>query len=68
MEREHQILDCVRSAGPEGLSPMEIVATVYKDTPEKLWRAAEVNVGHHLDKLDKEKKVIQVQGKWSLAE
>ena len=68
MERENQILDCVSSAEPEGLSPMEIVAKVYKDTPEKLWRAAEVNVVHHLDKLDKEKKVVQVNGKWFVTE
>ena len=67
MEREEQILECLRSAG-SALSPMEIVSKVYKDTPEKLWKAAEVNVVHHLEKLGQESKVVHVNGQWSVNE
>merc|ERR1712098_494724 len=63
LAREAQILECLQSAGESGLGTMDIVRTVYKETPEKLWKAAEVNVKHHLEKLEKENKVLQCKKK-----
>jgi len=62
LAREEQILSCVR--GSNGVTSMDIVKTVYKETPEKLWRAAQVNVGHHLEKLLEERKVIKLGEVW----
>lgn len=53
------------------LNAMEIVQSIYTDTPEHLWPAAAHNVTHHLKKLVKEKKIIcsDVEGdsKWQYA-
>ena len=64
MEREQQILNCLQSTEGTGLSSMDIVKSVYKQTPENLWKAAQVNVVHHLEKLKMEKKVAQEDGVW----
>jgi len=66
MAREEQILACVKAAS-EGVTSMDIVKTVYKETPEKLWRAAQVNVGHHLEKLLEEKQVLRLGEIWKCA-
>ena len=63
MAREEQILACVKAAS-EGVTAMDIVKIVYKETPEKLWKAAQVNVGHHLEKLLDEKQVIRLGEIW----
>ena len=63
MAREKQIYNAVESYS-SGLDSMEIVKVVYKETPENLWRAAEVNVKHHLEKLEKEGKITHSDGKW----
>ena len=63
MAREEQILECVKAAS-EGVTAMDIVKIVYKETPEKLWKAAQVNVGHHLEKLLEEKQVIRLGEIW----
>ena len=65
MARERQILDCVQSHGSAGAASMDIVRTVYKDTPEKLWKAAQVNVEHHLQKLVEDRKVQRTENVWS---
>ena len=67
LAREEQILDCVKGAS-EGVTSMDIVKTVYKETPEKLWKAAQVNVGHHLEKLMEEKLVIRLGDVWKCVE
>ena len=67
LAREEQILACVKGAS-EGVTSMDIVKAVYKETPEKLWKAAQVNVGHHLEKLMEEKKVIRLGDVWKCAE
>lgn len=36
---------------------MDVVKVVYKETPEQLWPAAAYNVGHHLEKLEREGKL-----------
>ncbi|ODN03730.1 Beta-lactamase-like protein 2, partial [Orchesella cincta] len=64
-EREQQILDTMK-AHQKPITSMEIVSVVYTETPKQLWRAAELNVIHHLDKLIKEKRVRQNVDKYFL--
>jgi len=64
LARETQILEVLQSTGELGLGTMDIVRNVYKETPEKLWKAAEVNVKHHLEKLEKENKVFECDQRW----
>jgi glyoxylase-like metal-dependent hydrolase (beta-lactamase superfamily II) len=58
-QREKQILKALIDAG-KALNEMEIVAIVYKETPQNLWPAARVNVHQHLIKLRKEEKIKEV--------
>lgn len=39
---------------------MDIVKIIYKETPKALWMAAALNVNHHLRKLKKEHKAIEI--------
>ncbi|XP_043470419.1 beta-lactamase-like protein 2 homolog [Leptopilina heterotoma] len=64
-QREDEILKCLQNA-TEPISVMEIVQIVYKTTPKDLWPAASINVNHHLEKLNKEGKVIGQKNNWLL--
>lgn len=70
-ERERQILAALSTS--DKLTLMGIVEIVYKETPKELWKAASFNVHHHLTKLKKENKVIELDDEgvdvyWKIAQ
>lgn len=68
-QREDQILNALKEHGNStSMSEMDIVQIIYKETPQNLWPAAAVNVGHHLEKLLKENKVTGRTSEWKISE
>lgn len=55
--REEQIYQYLLTNKGNQLTSMDIVKGVYTETPEQLYRAAEINVSHHLGKLVKEQRI-----------
>jgi len=65
-QREDQIVSCLKQQYPQAITSMDIVRKVYQQTPEHLHLAAKKNVENHLEKLRKECKVKQEDGKWKI--
>ncbi|KAJ8966397.1 hypothetical protein NQ317_009629 [Molorchus minor] len=68
MEREHQIMDVLSNNRKQTFGEQDLVKLVYQDLPEKLIKAAESNVNHHLVKLLKEEKVKKHNNLWQYNE
>nr|CAB3263370.1 beta-lactamase-like protein 2 [Phallusia mammillata] len=66
-QRESQILSFISNAHPKQVKSMDIVKKLYKDVPEILHHQADKNVNNHLEKLFKEGKISETEGKWFLA-
>ncbi|KAK3922441.1 Beta-lactamase-like protein 2-like protein [Frankliniella fusca] len=62
--REAQILSVLHDNQEKKLSTMDIVKIIYADVNENLHNAAAYNVSHHLEKLQKEGKVVSEDGDW----
>jgi len=63
-QREQQIIDVLINNCKQSFSEYDLVRMIYLDLPEKLIKAAEGNVNHHLQKLLKEDKVRKTNSKW----
>lgn len=59
-KREQQIIAVLSSQPDTWHSDMDLVEIIYAETARNLWRAAAKNVEHHLTKLKREKRVIDL--------
>lgn len=66
MEREQQIIDVLSNNRDQSFAEPDLVKMIYVDIPEKLIKAAETNVNHHLVKLLKEQRVRKHDGVWQI--
>ncbi|KAK6518885.1 hypothetical protein TWF281_003576 [Arthrobotrys megalospora] len=68
LERENQVINVLKEHEGSKMEVMEIVKVIYKDYPENLWDAAARGVLLILDKLEKDGRVVQEEGKWRIVE
>lgn len=68
MQREQQIMDVLSNNSSSTFGEEDLVKIIYEDLPEKLTKAAECNVNHHLVKLLKENRVKKENHKWQIQE
>ncbi|XP_018568623.1 beta-lactamase-like protein 2 homolog [Anoplophora glabripennis] len=68
MEREQQIMDVLTNNREQTFGEPDLVKLIYVDLPEKLTKAAEANVNHHLIKLLKEQRVRKLDGLWQISD
>lgn len=59
-EREKQIMKIFAQNPDKKLEAYDLVQQLYLDTPKNLWDAAALNVNHHLNKLEKEGKLLKM--------
>ncbi|XP_785886.3 endoribonuclease LACTB2 isoform X2 [Strongylocentrotus purpuratus] len=57
--RESQISAVLQEHGSTDMDAMDLVKIIYTETPEILHPAAARNVSHHLEKLEKEGKIVR---------
>ncbi|XP_060517774.1 beta-lactamase-like protein 2 homolog [Cylas formicarius] len=63
-QREDQIIEVLKKNIGKGFTENALVLAIYTGLSEKLVKAAEYNVNHHLQKLLKEGKVLQIGELW----
>lgn len=66
-KRESQIVSCLEKFHPTSMEPMQLVKEIYSDVPVALHLPAAKNVCNHLEKLKKEGKANEDNGKWKLS-
>ena len=66
-KRESQIVSCLEKFHPASVEPMQLVKEIYVDTPVILHLPAAKNVCNHLEKLKKEGRAEETNGKWKLS-
>lgn len=66
LQREQQILDVLAKNQQQTFTEYELVTQIYKGLHERLIKAAEGNVNHHLQKLLKENKVTIRNNRWQI--
>ena len=58
--REAKVLEAVRNAGIAGADAAALVPDAYADTPMHLWPIAKLSLEMHLEKLEREGRIVRV--------
>lgn len=67
LAREAKVLAAVERAGAKGADATALVSDAYADTPIHLWPIAKLSLEMHLEKLEREGRVTQVEGTFRIA-
>ena len=67
LAREAKVLAAVEKAGTTGADASALVSDAYADTPMHLWPIAKLSLEMHLEKLEREGRVTQVEGTFRIA-
>jgi ribonuclease/clavin/mitogillin len=60
LAREAKVLEAVRTAGSAGGDAAALVPDAYADTPVHLWPIAKLSLETHLEKLEREGRIVRV--------